>query len=74
MSTSDFGGFDVNYFKISIILSQNQLMTHSQYFIYPVHCINNCYWREWLGEGSSHFKYVELLISTKIEAIVINNP
>jgi hypothetical protein len=34
VSVSDTGGLNVKYFQISILLPQQQFMTHSQYFEY----------------------------------------
>ena len=65
VSVSDSRGLHVEYLEISIILSKQQFMTHSQYFEYPVISVNDSDGVEWLSTGSgNHFKYMKPLHST----------
>jgi hypothetical protein len=64
VGVSDFGGLNVNYLQISSELSEQQLIAHSQYFAYQILSCNLSDWCEWLSEGSTHFKYMELETST----------
>ena len=73
VSVSDTGGLNVKYLQISIRLPQYKFIGYSHYFIYPVLSINNFDWNEWLSEGSSHFKYMQLPLSTQIEMVGSNN-
>jgi hypothetical protein len=63
-SVSDFGGLNVEYLQISRELSEKQLIANSQYFVHPILSCNLSDWCEWLSEGSTHFKYMELGLYT----------
>ena len=73
VSASDTRGLNVKYLQISTVLPQYKLIAHSQYFEYPALSINNFDWNEWLSEGSGHFKYMQLPLTTQIEMVVSNN-
>ena len=64
VSVSDSRGLHVEYLEISIILSKQQFLTHSQYFVYIVLSVNNFDLLEWLSSGIGHFKYMKPLLST----------
>jgi hypothetical protein len=58
VSTGDIRVLHVNHFQTSPSLSQQQVITHSQYFEYKTLSGNLNDWYEWISEGRSHFKYV----------------
>ena len=72
-SVSDSGGPKVKFFQISIVLTQYEFISRSQYFVYPVLSVNHFDWNKWLSERCGDLKYVQLLESTQIEMIVCNN-
>jgi hypothetical protein len=70
---SDSRGADVEYLKISMILSKKQFLTHSQYCVNILRSVNDSDGQEWSCNGRSNFKYIKLELSTLIEAVVSNN-
>ena len=56
VSVSDTRGLNVEYFQKSRALSEQQLITHSEYFVYIILSCDNFDWCEWLSKASSHFK------------------
>ena len=48
-------------------------MAHSQYFEYPMLSAYDFSWNEWLSEGISHLKCMQLAECTQIEMVVSNN-
>jgi hypothetical protein len=56
VSVSDSRGVHVEYLEISLILSKQQFMTHSQYFVCPGRSFNDCDKHEWLSDRRGHFK------------------
>ena len=61
VSVSDFGGLNVDYLQISRALSEQQLIANSQYFVHKKLSCNLSDWCERLSEGSTHFKYLEVI-------------
>ena len=61
VTVSDSRGLNVEYLEISLALSKQQFLTHSQYFVNPGLSVNNFDLLEWLSSGSGHFKYMKLL-------------
>ena len=58
VSTRDIAGLDVNNLEPPVTLPQNQLMTHSQYFINTLLSFNLFDGFEWLRERRSQFKFL----------------
>ena len=73
LSALDSGGVGVEYLEISLILSKKQFMPHFQYFEYNRLSVNVFDRYEWFNIESGYLKYMQLIHSTQIEAVVINN-
>ena len=73
VSVSDTGGLNVKYLQISTFLPQYKFISDSQYFENKSLSVNNFDWNEWLREGIDHIKYMQLLISSQKEIVIIDN-